>query len=133
MSKRVRGAREQADRLIDEVHGLPVEPVGPHLESDELVEYSMGALSSEQLARMDTHLASCDDCSARIEHLLTVAEAWRGADGQRRLRGLSQRILEKLDAAESGLRALLPSLRAWAASMHFAVAPLPAQAATSIE
>ena len=80
-----------ADRLLADLRGLPAEPVGPHLEDEEFVEYSMPDAVADD--RIEAHLRSCEPCAERMEHLLEVSEAWQGTEGERRLEDLSRRVV----------------------------------------
>lgn len=91
-----RTTSRHVDRLLDEIHAVPVLPVGDHLLDEEFVTYSTSALDAQAVARIDAHLASCADCAERMEDLLTAAEAWSGAAGEERLADVSRRVLQAL-------------------------------------
>lgn len=80
-------------RLMGDLRGLPAEPVGPHLADDEFVDYATGGPAAEASGRMEAHLASCARCAAEVERLLVASEAWRRAEGQRRLAEQRRRAL----------------------------------------
>lgn len=89
-----------------------VEPVGDHLSDDECLDYAAEILTSAETNRMDEHLASCPDCTARMEECVTAAQAWQGEDGKQRLAGVRQRGLDAPTWWER-LSALLPDLVLW--------------------
>jgi hypothetical protein len=90
----------QLSRLMGDVQNQASVPVGAHLDDDALVDYSMQAISAEDVARMDEHLASCEQCSVRMAHLADISEAWRGATGDARLEALSARVRHAIDVED---------------------------------
>lgn len=123
-TKKTRATSRQVDGLLHDVRDLPAEPVGAHLQDDEFDEYAAETLGPDDVARIDAHLESCAECVERMEHLLTVSEAWGGASGDARLSALSHRILEARKSREW----LMDTLREWAAAWRFPIAPAVALA-----
>lgn len=64
-----------------------------HLSEEEFIGYAQETLTPAQQAAVTAHLELCAECSERMDHLVTVALAWEGASGQRRLKALSDRLL----------------------------------------
>lgn len=93
---RVRATGHQLRRLADDARTMSRDAIGEHVTHEEAVGLSMEPpeLSPEAMARVELHLASCDECSTRMEHLLAVSQEWRGQAGEKRLAEVSQRIRE---------------------------------------
>jgi anti-sigma factor RsiW len=82
----------QLDRFIADLRELPAEAVGEHLTDDEFIGYVSEELSTEEVPRLDKHLASCAACAGEVERLFEVSQAWQSAQGAARLTALRWRI-----------------------------------------
>jgi len=99
--KQIKATAGQMRQLIDDVTQVAQKVLGDHLTDEQFVGMSMDPpeLEPETLAQVEQHLSSCSECSDRMEHLLTVSEAWRGPAGEKRLADVSQRIRDHFVAA----------------------------------
>ena len=82
----------QLDRFIVDLRELPAEAVGEHLTDDEFIGYVSEELSTEEVTRLDKHLASCAACAGEVERLFEVSQAWQSAQGAACLTALRWRI-----------------------------------------
>lgn len=118
------------DELMALFGSMPIEPVGLHLSDDEFTGYSMEMLTSEEVQRIDQHLASCSVCAAEMDRLMTAAEVWRGQEGKRRLAALRARIQAKWPQYPKARRSsgsLRDRLRDFLTQLQYPnVAPAPA-------
>lgn len=105
--------------------------------SAELVAYSLGALTPDERAAIDSHLESCATCRDELRALTEAATALAGAVPSRpmdriRSAGVKQRLLERARAESRGVTPIRsaaiparPAKLAWwiaaAASVAFAV------------
>ena len=101
--KLVTSTARHARQLIEDIRAVPQETFGEHLTDDQFVSYSMDPpeLESEMLLQVEQHLTACTECAGRMEHLLSVSEAWRGPEGEKRLARVSQRIRDRFVGASS--------------------------------
>ena len=86
-------------------------PADAHLSDDDFLEYSMDSTAPSDLPRVDAHLSSCARCADRMEHLLSLAEAWTGSGGEQRTAALAERIHVEL-ARRGGAATAPPGLLA---------------------
>lgn len=82
----------QIDRLLEDLRRTGRPAPGAHVSDDQAVLYSTEALTPGEQASVDAHLANCQNCAARMEHLLSAVEHWRVSDGRDRLNRLSERL-----------------------------------------
>lgn len=93
----------QVDRLIEGLRNLPSKPVGDHLRElpdDQVVDYMMETLASEDVDRIDIHLASCPECNEEMLWLLEESQAWRGTRGEQRLTAFRERVRKAISAKD---------------------------------
>ena len=102
-AKLVKSTARHARQLIEDIRAVQQEAVGEHLTDDQFVSYSMDPpeLEPEMLLEVEQHLTSCTECAGRMEHLLSVSEAWRGPEGEMRLARVSKRIRDRFVGASS--------------------------------
>lgn len=91
-TRKIRVTAKKIDELMTLFRAMPAEPVGAHLSDDEFIGYATEALSTEEMQRIDEHLASCLDCTVEIERLLETSKVWQGEQGKQRLAALRQRV-----------------------------------------
>jgi hypothetical protein len=130
---------ESLDRARRDVEATAAEPEDDHLTDEQFVDYSIGQYDPAYAAQVETHLASCAECTTKLDHLRDVARAWGGPAGEQRLADLSRQIIAAVAAAGSqpsfappdsdASESWLDSIRLWAASIDFAPAYVPAGAA----
>jgi hypothetical protein len=60
-------------------------PVGPHLEPGEIAAYVDEATPAATRTRVESHLASCDDCRAEVAEISQLSLAVRQARRRRRV------------------------------------------------
>jgi hypothetical protein len=60
-------------------------PVGPHLEPNEIAAFVDGATPAPVRARVESHLASCDDCRAEVAEVAHLSLTLRQARRRRRV------------------------------------------------
>ena len=84
---------EQAATLLKGLQAQPGTIIGEHLSDEEFIAYEMETLTPDEQTRIDTHLDSCEECSERMDLLVTAAEEWRTRDGRARLQQLRSRLL----------------------------------------
>ena len=93
--------------------------LGPHLETDELVDYRAGTLSEEIAERVRDHLTLCPECAGRLLDLDALhAAAPAGApdaDAQAAWRELVPRLGEEGGEVVPLRRPAVPSTPAWRA------------------
>jgi len=69
---KIKVTKETIDRILRDVSAVPTAPIGDHFSEEDMLAY---ALSTGDLERLDTHLASCPECARKMEQLLEAAEA----------------------------------------------------------
>ncbi len=93
MSKRiVRPTPPQLRRLLADVRAQPPSPLDSHLSTENFVGYALAQLAAAETTRVDSHLAVCRACAARMEQFLAQSEVWRGKQAQPRLVALRTRL-----------------------------------------
>ncbi len=90
--RNIRVTTNQLDKLLADIRALPHEPLGNHLSDDEFINYSQGTSSTEEMNRIDTHIASCSPCASEMERLIEAFKVWRDDIGKRRLERLRERM-----------------------------------------
>jgi 3-oxoacyl-[acyl-carrier-protein] synthase II len=83
---------DQLEKLIDDIHSLPAEPIGEHLSDDQFILYSMEMLSKEETQSVDTHLASCEQCAIVMERLIEESKPWQSEEGTQRPAAVTERV-----------------------------------------
>jgi hypothetical protein len=137
--KQIKATAGQVRQLLDDVTRVPSTVLGDHLTDGQFVAASMDPpeLERDVLAQVEQHLASCSECSDRMEHLLTVSEAWRGPAGEQRLAEVSQRIRDQFVAATPTVTDVVASavarLAEWLGQLPQRSAALGAVAGASFE
>ena len=89
------------ERLRSEILSTPAsDVVAAHLSADEFVHYSLDALSSEEMDKIDLHLEACPDCLTQIERLLSAAEEWESPQAIARFKQKQAEILKVVPAQD---------------------------------
>ncbi len=126
--RRIQATPQQAKQLLDDVRARVAGPPGDHLAAEEFVSYALETLDPEQTQRVDEHLATCVDCTTRLEKFLQTSEAWRGAQGAERLAALRARVAVATPPPPTWLE----EVRAFFASFAYPLtSPLTAHASTT--
>ena len=88
-AKQIKATARQMRQLIDDARGVPRRMPWGNLTDDEFVSYWMDPpeLKPEMLSRVEQHLALVHQMAGRMEHLLSISEAWRGPEGEKRSPG----------------------------------------------
>jgi orotate phosphoribosyltransferase len=79
------------DSLIRDLRSVRAGRYKRHPVEDDLFAYATGTLPPTEGQRMQRHLDACDECASRINAFQAAAQAWEGADGDRRLEELINR------------------------------------------
>lgn len=67
---------------------------GSHLSEGDIISFENGSLSDADTQRVDSHLASCVQCSARMEEFCQAMAPWQGSREQ----VAKAELLKRLDA-----------------------------------
>ena len=54
---------EQTQRLLDDIEDIPQQPVGPHLNAEDLIGFAKLSLSASRRAAVLEHIRSCAQCA----------------------------------------------------------------------
>jgi hypothetical protein len=95
--RKIKVTADQVDRLLSDVRASQTAPIGDHLSDDESIGYAMGSLTADEVQRVDEHLASCPDCAAEAERLLSASDVWSGQQGASRLASLQGRVRKEIE------------------------------------
>jgi len=76
MNKKIlRVTAEQTNVLLKEVFSLPKEVVGVCLTEDQIINYVFENTTAEELASIELHISSCDECLTKLEEACETFEA----------------------------------------------------------
>jgi hypothetical protein len=89
-----------------------------HLSEDQFIGYVTGDLSEEEMLEIDRHLAVCEECGSKIEHLAVKTMAWNGSEGKRRVRELRKQVINNLQEYEASTSSFVEELTLQIRSLH---------------
>jgi hypothetical protein len=92
---------DQIRKLVEQLAAVPPTPQGPHVTDDEADAYAAGALSPAREQEIDTHLASCADCTLRLATLFEHAQERLRPSAETRLDALEQRLRRSWTRAQA--------------------------------
>jgi len=80
-------------RLLALVSEIPESSARVHLSDEEFADYTVGALSAREIARIDDHLALCDQCSREMEFLVQESAVWLTPEAKSEFRKRQESLL----------------------------------------
>jgi hypothetical protein len=91
------------DRLIADIKRDSSLDRPGHLTDEEFALHAANEASTEARARIEGHLARCEECALELEEWRRRLEEWLGDDGAKRLDAFEKRLLAAIARANSSI------------------------------